>query len=482
MRRLLSLLLLISLTLTTPIFAQEDDLTTVNQTILDTLNQIRTSIHGQQRLEQDLVLNAVARVLLETFEDDCSFFEGDDLTLAQQAGYTGNIRPIRSCGINLPLGEVTGLFSNAQSETTNLPLIAGSNWRAIGIAGERRQTPGGPQDFFVLVLGETVLNPVPNVVIPQSFGSTYEAATLGFTFNYPDGWLVDNSDAVTLLASRSDLPAATDGDPGTSASNLFISLDALMLADLGVTSGVRMDDVQQLVVQALGFQIQQQVETPVMARRAITLMGMDANGDFGLVTFWVQDEQLVLFIMSAPQPDILPALLAPWQRILETVTPMGALPLTQPVYSDFMALNFMAPEGWTVFNGADRFGLFELSSDRDLYVVGSDAFFSGRVVTALYQSADQLLQAGILEEQTLEALLELNIDFLGLNNVEVSEGWVLDEPALIVKSVNSGNFWSYGVMGYTQDIVYFIQVSSPTEAAVDEFQPTFHEMMQNLSR
>jgi hypothetical protein len=168
--------------------------------------------------------------------------------------------------------------------------------------------------------------------------------------------------------------------------------------------------------------------------------------------------------------------------MLNTVTPMGALPLTQPVYSDFTMMNFAAPEGWTIFNGTDRFGLFELAGDRDLYVVGSDAFFSGRVITALYQPADQLTQAGILPEQTLDALLALNIDFLGLNNVEVSEGVVLGEPALFVKSVNSGNFWSYGVMGFSEGVVYFIQVSAPTEAAVDEFRPTFHMMIQNLGR
>jgi hypothetical protein len=236
------------------------------------------------------------------------------------------------------------------------------------------------------------------------------------------------------------------------------------------------------VIEALNFQVTQQIETPVMARRAITLMGMTGAGEHGLVTFWTQDGQLVIFVLSAPNAEIVPTLLAPWQNILNSVTPTGALPLTQAVYSDFTMLNFMAPEGWTVFNGTDRFGLFELSSDRDLYVVGSDAFFTGRVITALYQSADQLVQAGILPELSLDALLDLNIEFLGLNNVEVSEGMVLGEPAFFVKSVNSGNFWSYGVMGFTEGVVYFIQVSSPNEAAVDEFKPTFHVMMQNLAR
>ena len=482
MRRLLSLLVLLSLLLTTPAFAQEGGPEPPTQTILDTLNQIRTSIHGQQRLEQDLVLNTVAQGLLETFAEDCTFFAGDDSQIAAQVGYSGNIQVVRSCGVNLPLNEVTSLFSNARSDVTNLPLIAGSNWHAIGIASARRDTVGGPQDRFVMVLGEAVLNPVPNVAIPQSFGSTYEHTGLGFSFNYPDGWLVDAANTVTLLASQSDLPAATDDDPVTRPRNLFISLDAVSLADLGAPEGLRMDDAQQRVIQALGIQVLQQFETPVMARRAITMMSVDANGNHGLVTFWIQNEQLVIFILSAPAPDIVPALLPPWQSILNTVRPLGALPLTQNVYSDFTMLNFPVPQDWTIFNGTDRFGLFELSNDRDLYISGMDGFFTGPVISALYQPADQLIQAGILPEPTLEALLALNIDFLGLSNVEVSEGMVLGEPALFVKSVNSGNFWSYGAMGFSQGVVYFIQVSAPEEAAVDEFVPTFHMMMQNLSR
>ena len=482
MRRLFSLFMLVSLALGTSVFAQEPPPESPNQTILDFLNQNRTSIHGQQRLQQDLVLNTVAESMLGTFADDCTFFEGSDAQIAVDEGYTGRIQPIRICGVNQPIDDVASEFANRRSEVTGLPLIAGSNWRAVGIAGERIQTVGGPQDRFVLVLGEVVVNPVPNIAIPQSFGSTYEHTPLEFSFNYPDGWQVDASETVTLVASQSDMPAATDDDPTTRASNLFISLDALHLTDMGLTDAARMEDVQGLVVGALGFQMEQQYETPVMARRAITLHGVDGNGDSGLVTFWTQDGQLVLFVLSAPGPEVLPALVEPWQEMLTTVTPMGALPLTQTVYSDFTMMNFAAPEGWTDFNGTDRFGLFELSSDRDLYVVGSDAFFTGRVITALYQPADQLMEAGILPEQTLDALLALNIDFLGLNNVEVSEAVVLDEPALFVKSVNSGNFWSYGVMGFSEGVVYFIQVSSPDEAAVDEFRPTFHEMIQNLSR
>lgn len=313
--------------------------------------------------------------------------------------------------------------------------------------------------------------------VPVELIAAYEVPELGMMFDYPQGWVTDTSSSLTLVANPKDLTAATDNDPATKAVEPFISLDLIALDGTGLPPNPRLESARDLVVNVLGLAIEEELEIPVMARRAITLYAADKNGDYGLITLWLQDGSLVLFVLSAPTAQDTANWLSVWKLILASVRPINALPLTQSAFSEFLQAEFQYPENWTIYNETDRLGIFEQPNDRDLYIIGNYTFFTGIVITALYQATDELLQTGILTEVSLDALLELNINFLSFSETQVGEAVFFGEPALTIKGVTGGGFYAYGVMGLVEDHAYFVLATSPKQSALDEFIPTFHAMM-----
>jgi hypothetical protein len=141
------------------------------------------------------------------------------------------------------------------------------------------------------------------------------------------------------------------------------------------------------------------------------------------------------------------------------------------------------PTGWTVFDGTDRLGIFEKSSDRDLWIAGQDSFMEAIAITALYQDVKDLIGAGVLRsENDLGELLALNTAFLGWHEPKISEAILFGQPAWIVETATTSGFYVYAVMGFVDGYVYLIHAAAPDPIAVELFKPTFDWMMMNFRR
>ncbi len=320
---------------------------------------------------------------------------------------------------------------------------------------------------------------------PPAFDATIDA--YGITFNYPAGWLTDANTAqgVTIVANPDDLLAATDGDPTTRATAPSLSFDLLALDAplLNAPPDPRLEDLMPGLVLGLELAVQEQFEHAVIGRRALTLIGVDAAGIGGFVTLWTQGDQLAVFILSLPPPHKLEDWLPTWESVLASIQPSEAQPLPNSTPSTFMQMTFDYPAEWVALDAPDRFGLFQYPGDRDLFSLGREDLFTGLVFTGIYQATEDLVAAGVLpNDPTVDDLLALNVAFLRLREVQVNEARLFEAPALLVRAVNGNDYDVYGVMGYVDDHVYFLQVISQIDGEVERFIPTFHAMMMAIER
>jgi len=444
--------------------------------VFGSIDAVRTGQYGQPALTQDPLLNTFAAGLLPTFADDCTFFAGDDDDIGAALGYTNSVfEVVRLCGVNLGNADAINTFTKEISRQSGAPLISETRFSAVGLAYEQvTQRPGVVQARYVMVLGVSSLPPVPT-----SFSSVQKVPAFNLTFNYPDAWASDPN-SITLAARPDDLPAATDGDSSTKAQDSFITFNAFPLEALGLTpSTARLDSLQAIVQQTLGLVVEEESEAPVFAYRARTLRGTDANNDAGLVTFWLQDGHLMLFILSAPNAASAQAWQPAWGQILASVQPTQALlPLTQQVSSQFMNINISYPDGWVVVDRPDRFGIFEQKIDAGVYESGAEGVvpFVGLSLTALYQSADELIAQGNLQDTNLEGLYAFATWLVPFNNPQVTETWVMGQPALSIQG-EAGGVFGHGVIGIVNEHVYYVLVSSTNQQDLADFSPTFFAMM-----
>ncbi|MFP4322040.1 MAG: hypothetical protein ACLFTK_06270 [Anaerolineales bacterium] len=320
---------------------------------------------------------------------------------------------------------------------------------------------------------------------PPAFDTPYDA--YGLTLQHPPGWLPDaNTDqGVTIVANPDDLLVATDEDPTTRATEPVIALDLLPLDAplLQAPPDPRLEDLVPGLILGLDFTVDDVFNSSVAGRRALTLIGTDNAGTDGLVTLWTQNTDLAVLILSLPGPPTAAEWRAPWERMLAEITPAEAPPLPNEITSTFMEVRMDYPAEWTPLDAPDRFGLFEFPGDRDLFSLGRDDLFTGLVLTGIYQPTDDLVRAGVLpDDPTVDDLLALNVTFLRLRDVQVHEAWLFDAPGLLVRAVNGNDYDVYGVMGYVEGNVYFLQVISQIDGEVDAFIPTFHAILASAER
>jgi|GEM_PF-4456920 len=322
---------------------------------------------------------------------------------------------------------------------------------------------------------------VENVTSPLTLGEVYLVEGLGIQFEYPAGWLPNTQQDITFTADPAEMPIATDGDPSTKPLSPFISMDFLPLAAVGLPMDADTEDAFKVINDVLALQIDEQYETGVLSKRAVTVLAADSNDDYGIITFWIQRDVVVVFIMSTPNADGAKSLLSDWETILTTLRPIQSPPLTLEVTSQFGNLAWQLPEGWHVFDGPDRFGAFASRNDYDLYQIGQFQLFEDVVITVLYQPVSDLMNAGLLTEpDDLDELLNLNMQFLNLQNPIVREGWALEGPAYSVEAPNGDGFYTYGVMGFVDDNVYYVQASGFNVQRVIDFKLIFDWIIANL--
>jgi hypothetical protein len=463
-----------------PLYAQ-DSQDAVNGQILEALNKVRSGAELAP-LQSEIGLDQMALILLDGIAPDCSFSDASDSKAAQSVAWAGDYQIVRDCGVNRTLAQAITAFSTQQSSVTGQALILERQWNAIGLASDEQTTSAGSIQYrYVMVLG--VAGSAAALAAPQDFPLDASLTYQEITLSYPTSWTVDQSDGLILLSNPADLSAAQDNNPSTKAGGPFISLDTLARASLDLPADAGLQEADKLVQATLGLTAVTSTDEAVMGYHARTLLATDANADTGLVTFWLTAESLHILVYSAPDPTSVQAFQPAWSGFLARLQPAQSQPLESTVTSRFMQTTFAYPSGWAVFDGADRFGLFQQQSDYDLYVIGQEGFYSAVVVTVLYQATSQILQAGLLtSEDNLDELLALNINFVGLQSPVVEQGYVFGRPAYWVKTPLSSGFFGLGVMGFVDDHVYFILATAPDQAQLDAFEVTFRWMVHTLQR
>ena len=173
---------------------------------------------------------------------------------------------------------------------------------------------------------------------------------LGFQFYYPLDWVYDTSNGIVFAETEDDLAAQIDDDDNTVAEGVTISVRGIpvsALPDLGEEP--TLDNIVDFAVEAGGIIESERIETRVLARRAIGVIGENAQERPGTAFFWLQDGIVVTASVGAPDQETLNGLLYTWGVVLGSISPLNALELSEePLVDSISNFSISYPADWTV--------------------------------------------------------------------------------------------------------------------------------------
>lgn len=300
---------------------------------------------------------------------------------------------------------------------------------------------------------------------------------LGFNFNYPAGWkyAATKSSGVFFASSQSDLDAVTDDDPNTLASDSSFQLIGTQLADLKKTIGddPTLENIADFVVKSRGItENEKRVEVPVMTRRSLIVLGEDQAKQGWILSIWEQGDFAVGAFLSSPSYKETVRIAYTWGVLLGGIKPNDALPLSKNTISlPTVGAEINYPEGWYP-DSKNTNNVYELKSD--LKNNGSEGYL---IITSEQTLADFKLK----KTATLDDVVEADISTLALTEpVRHEEFILLGEPTITIRGTDGSGQYILLTQTLIDDNVLRIGIIGPTEAKIDEIEPTFIAMLQSL--
>lgn len=304
---------------------------------------------------------------------------------------------------------------------------------------------------------------------------TFTVEDLGFEFKYPAGWFYDTSNGITLAESKADLRAAIDDDDNTQPEGTVFNLGAILINDLEGQLGKNptLEDMADLVVELRQItEKEARIEIPVMARRTLSVFGEDNLRAGRIATLWQQGDYAVAAIMNAPNYKTAVNTAYSWGQMLGSMTPTGALELSANTVSlTRVNAEMNYPHGW--YPNPDNLSvIYELKSDM------RNESSEGHIIIIAEQTLDEL---NLGRRATAEDVAEANIKILGMEEpIRREEFILLDQPAIAIRGADVSGQYGLVVQTVVDGIAVQIAVLSPSEEAVDTFEPTFLAMLTTL--
>ncbi|MEO8609144.1 MAG: hypothetical protein ABI690_14740 [Chloroflexota bacterium] len=314
--------------------------------------------------------------------------------------------------------------------------------------------------------------------------SYLDVTDLGFRFYYPSGWVYGSSgNGIAIAETQSDLDAQLDDDDSTRPDGQVISILGVpltALTDLG--DNPTLEQLTDFAVKSGKIKESDRFEVPVMARRAIWVVGKNSLGRSGVGTFWVQNGYLIVTSLGAPDADTISKSIYTWSYTLASALPLNAENLgTEKVSSDLSQFTMNYPDGWTPDPdpGQSTTVVYELADDVNQKMAKVDGIFLSVI-------DNSLKDLSFAADATLEDVDSAMNSSFGLDKTVTPEEFVfLDQPALVASGeIDDGSGGKRGLILTTalvgKNAVVFVLIA-PTAERAAEFLPTWTAMLNSVT-
>jgi hypothetical protein len=310
---------------------------------------------------------------------------------------------------------------------------------------------------------------------PESY---LDVSDLGFRLYYPEGWIFDNTQGITLIEDEADVAPLTDGDDSTEASGRFIRILGVPASSIEGYEDVTLEAVAEDLLPRLGGTETERVEAPVLGRRALMIFADADTGRAGILTIWKQPDYMVVATLSVPNMDTLIDHAFSWGFLMGIMEPLGALPLAEePITLANSGLTVRYPEEWTLSEGAfgaNTFGAFELASD----AAAGSAIAKGYVFAAVEASLETIGLEGETALTDYAAGLAAN---QGLGEATPQEYLILNHPAITYEGQADTGEWGVFTAVLVDETMITLVGSAPTEEAYEAFRPTWTAIVKSVA-
>lgn len=336
--------------------------------------------------------------------------------------------------------------------------------------------------FWLLLPSVLTTKAQENQLVFADLDQTFEVTDLQMQFNYPTGWVFDTSNGIALAENETDLAALIDDDTTTNPVGYTLRLVALPLEAMELQDAT-LEEVVETVVSFAQLTVSEQVETPVLAHRGITVLGVDPTNEAGIATLWIQDGLVVVFSMGVPGAEVTSDEGFTWGFILGAAAPLTDIEFDEPIQINKAGgFTITYPSGWLTGENADLGAyFFELQSDLDNALAAGDlpTLEGWGILTESFTLAELNLTPENTPTDVIQRLIDGGVIVDPFNR---SDYVLLDQPAVGLEFVDqaSGNSLLL-VTGIVGDQVLMLVAGAPTPETMPPLKPIFLTMLKSMA-
>jgi hypothetical protein len=296
---------------------------------------------------------------------------------------------------------------------------------------------------------------------------------LGFRFFYPEGWIFDNTQGITLVEREADVEPLTDSDDSTNAEGLFMRVLGIPAEGIENFESLTLETAAEDLLRQLGGTATEPFQpVSVLARPGLVVVGTSDDGRAGILTVWKQTHYLVIATLSAPDMDTIIDLAFSWGVVLARVEPIDALPLGKDVLTAPEAgFTIPFPDGWTV-NPDNPSMVVELESD----ITSSES--EG---VAVLLGEQTLEDTGLDDDATVEDFAAMAQQGLQMDEpVETSQVSILGQTGIMMKGQDTAGSedWALLISTIVNEQAVILIAFAPTREMLAAFEPTLIAMLE----
>ncbi|MEQ8672344.1 MAG: hypothetical protein RLP44_15680 [Aggregatilineales bacterium] len=316
-------------------------------------------------------------------------------------------------------------------------------------------------------------------VLLFDLSETYTDEELSLEFPYPADWVFDDSTETLYMAeNEADLAAELDDDETTNAEGYTITLGTIPVAALQLENPT-LDEAVDIIVAAVGLNITETVEVPIMTRRSIVVIGVDEDGEAGLASMWLQNGLVVVFSMGTPEDEVSGDTGFSFGNIIGAMLslPAEGFELTEvQELPDFgVAINY--PTGWIAVTTETGVRFYETEED-----AANDASGAAPVNYAVAFLFTNVSEMGLPEGFAYSDFPDLAQTLFEPTEIfSIDEHVILDIPGILLVGASELQATAAGIfLDGENDRALVVGVSAPDPQALTDFQSTGIAMFQSL--
>lgn len=154
--------------------------------------------------------------------------------------------------------------------------------------------------------------------------------------------------------------------------------------------------------------------------------------------------------------------------------------LSERVRFDDFGYSMAYPQDWTAETRAPLTFIGQLPEDVEKAFSEERPRYAGYVISFDHRPISALVDLGLPAAPTLQDLFTLNQEIFGwAEDSEVIETELFGVPALAIR-VRETDYWTQTFMGFSGGDVFLLSFGSPTQEALDTFQPVRDRMLDSI--